>query len=209
MDLRELMQSPALALEPAPTLDTVVRREARALRRRRRALGAALAVVGLAGAVGVVPALVSRDEPAQVAGFPSEDYGIKGATSGVVLLEKLNGAAVVAYYEGNELCIAPIRVKRTRTCAPAVNPATTAVFPHVFGLDAARVDDRRLLVGQAGRGVVDIRVDIEGQPPLIATQVSGRGFALPVFYAEIPKGAVVTGIRGFALDGREIGRRDL
>lgn len=214
MDLRELMQSPTLALEPLPTLDTVVRREARALRRRRRSVAAALSLVGFAGGVAVLPGLLAPDRVMQVpGGMPTEDYGIRGATSDVVLLEEINGAKVVAWYEGRELCIATIRVKRGRTCAPAVDPATTNAFPHVFPLEVTRVDDRRLLVGQhlgdVDRAGVTVRVDLDRQPGLVATGVSGRGFPLPVFYVELPKGAVPTEVRGLDQDGRTVARRKL
>lgn len=214
MDLRELMQSPSLALEPAPALDTVVRREARALLRRRRSAAAALSVVGLVGAAAVVPGLVAPDRVVQgPAGMPTEDYGIEGATSEVVLLEELNGAKVVAWYQGNTLCVATIRVKRPFTCAPAVDPATTNPFPYVFPLEVTRVDDRRLLVGQhlrdAERAGVLVRVDLDRRPGLPTTGVSGRGWPLPVFYVELPKGAVPTEVRGLALDGRTVARRAL
>jgi hypothetical protein len=208
VDLREAMRSPDLALDPPVALDQSVRRAARGLRRRRRVGGAALALCALGAGAAVVPALLPDDDPAQVAGVPPETFGITDATSEVVLLERVNRASVVAYFQGAEPCVAAVRVKRERDCEGAVNAATTQPFPTVF--DVVVVDDRRFLAGTVTvPGPVTLLLDLAEGDPLVVTASSGRGFVVPVFHVELPADAVPVRLRAVDATGAVVATRDL
>lgn len=205
MDLTSLMRSPDLALEPPPGVADAARRRARRVRRRRQAAGAVLGVAALLGAGTLVP----RGEPVPQELASSPDYGIRTATSDVLRLERLNGADVVAWFEGDELCVAAIRVKRSRSCAPGVDPATTATLPHVFPLDAdaLRVDDRQLVAGLARADIATVRAHFAGGPVLQVPVRRARGFRLPVFWFELPDGARLVRLAPLGADGAERGER--
>ncbi len=214
MDLKELMQSPSLALEPPPTLDSVVRREARALRRRRRSVAAALAVIGFAGAVVVVPGLVSRNEPAQVAGAPQ----VEGSTSTVMLLAEINGAEVVTYWMGSAWCTGVSRVTTTHLCTRRTGPGVDN-FLALSGpdSDSLRVDDRQLSAGLIDDDVArvdawltdspDTVVDERADYDVVATTIRrAEGFPKGVWWLEVPSGKYPSALVAYDASGRELER---
>ncbi|MCW2778434.1 MAG: hypothetical protein JWN17_2159 [Frankiales bacterium] len=209
MDLSAQMQAPSLALEPSPGLLDAVRRRAGRVRRRRRLAGGALVVAAAVTGVGVLPGLLHTGTQTGRLATPDRSYGIRTATSAVVLLERLNGADVVAWFEGDELCAAAIRVKRRRECAPGVSAASPDPFPFVFDATsrALRVDDRQLLAGVVRTDVQQVAVEVAGGPPLRATATREPGFPLPVFSVELPHGATVLRLVAYGPAGEELGTR--
>jgi hypothetical protein len=208
VDLREAMRSPDLALEPPAALATSVRRQARALRRRRQLGAAALALAVVGGAAAVAPALLPEDDTTTFAVPPAETYGVPDATSDVVLLERVNGAALVAYFQGSDACVSAVRVTRPRECKGPVRASTTAAFPTVFNVVA--VDDRRFLVGTTTlRGGEELLLDVTEGEPLVVTASSGLGFVVPFFHVELPRGAEPVRLRAVDRAGAEVARRDL
>jgi len=209
MDLRELMSSPALTVEPPAGLDETVRRRAGTVRRRRRLAAAALGVAGVAAVVPLLPRLTDRTGPG-LAAPPAPNYGMRGATSSVVLLERLNEASVVAWFEGDELCTAAIRVKRDRYCAPAVNPQTPLALPLVLSAEhMPRVDDRQVAVGLLREGVAQVRVTLRRGKPLVATVRRGERFPLAVFFVVLPRGGEVRAVEALGADGALLGRHQV
>ncbi|MCU1692721.1 MAG: hypothetical protein JWM64_1812 [Frankiales bacterium] len=211
MDLSSAMRSPSLELLPPPGLDEVVRRRAGRVRRRRRAAGSVLGVAAVVGAVAVVPGLGLPGATEGQLATPDRSYGIRTATSEVLLLERLNGADVVAYYEDDEPCVAAIRVKRDRDCGPGVSSASLSPLPYVFPADdpSLRVDARQLVAGLLGASAQSVRVTLADGRSLPARTTRGRGFALPVFAVEVPAGALATAVEALGPDGALLQRRPL
>ena len=119
-DVRLLLRSPALALDPPAGLPDVVRRRARRHRQRVRLVGgcAAIVVVGLGLLVG--PAVVDsarslQNRPDQSAG-KTHDPRAPDATSDVVTMRTINGASLLTWFEGSDWCTKTTRVTRQRTC---------------------------------------------------------------------------------------------
>ena len=207
MDLRDAMRSPDLALDPPPALAASVRRKARGLRRRRQVGAAVIALALVGGGAALVPALLPEDEVATFASDP-ETYGVPDATSEVVLLERVNGAALVVYFQGADACVSAVRVTRPRECQGPVRAATTAAFPTVFNV--VTVDGRRFLVGTTTlRGEQELLLDVADGEPLVVTTTSGRGFVVPFFHVELPRGAEPVRLRALGVGGAEVARRDL
>lgn len=208
MDLREQLRSPDLALDPPAGLEQSVRRAARGLRLRRRVGGAALALSAVAAGVGLVPALLTDEAPRQYAVQVEDTYGVTDATSEVVLLDRVNEAALVAYYQGADACVSAVRVTRSRACRGPQRASTTTPFPTVF--DVVTVDDRRFLTGTvAVPGPVSLLLDVAEGDPLVVTASSGRGFVVPVFHVELPPGAVPVRLRAVDPSGTLVATRDL
>lgn len=208
MDLSDRLRAPALALEPDAGLADAVRRRAGRVRRRRRVAGSALGVAAVVGVAGLVPGLLGPSRGSDLA-TADRSYGVTDATSEVVLLERVNGADVVAWFEDDVPCAAAIRVKRSFECAPAVSPRSVDAFPALFdqGTSALRVDDRQLVGGLVQEGVPVVRVELAQGRPVPARTRRGDGFPFPVFFAELPRGAVVTAVVAVGGDGSELGRR--
>lgn len=207
MDLSARLRSPDLALEPDAGLGASVRRRAARIRRRRRATGSVLGVAAVVGAAGLVPGLSggSREVPLAT----DRSYGVTTATSEVVLLERVNGADVVAFFQGDLPCASAIRVRRSQTCAENVSPGSVTAFPALFdaGAKALRVDDVQLFGGLVQESVPQVRLELAEGPPVEAVTRRGDGFLFPVFFAELPRGAVVTAVVAVAGDGTELDRR--
>lgn len=208
MDLSDRLRSPAYALEPDPGLVDTVRRRAGRVRRRRRAAGSALGLAAVVGAAGLAPGLLGTSHEAPLA-TADRSYGVTTATSEVVLLERVNGADVVAFFREDLPCASAIRVKRSETCAENVSPRSVEPFPALFdlGAKALRVDDVQLLGGLVQESVPIVRVELAEGPPVEARTRRGDGFPFPVFFAELPRGAVVTAVVAVGGDGSELGRR--
>lgn len=205
MDLTSRMRAPELGLEPRPDLADAVRGRARRVRRRRAAGTGLLSVAAVAAALTVLPGVVDRRSTGELA-TPDRSYGIDDATSSVQRLARINGADVVAYWQDDELCVAAVRIKRDRDCAPGVSPATQRLFPYVFRPDnsALRVDDRQLVAGTVRADVAQVRVVLSAGAPLTVPVRRGEGFLLPVFSAELPRGAALAGVQALDAAGAEL-----
>jgi hypothetical protein len=187
-DLRSLLQSPALSLEPPVDLSSDVRRQAGRLRTRRRATaGGVLAVVVLAGFV-LGPALSSsveslRNRTDQSAGF-QPDKRFPAATTEVVTLRQINGAQVVTWFEGADWCTATTRVTRQKTCLGAVDPQHQG-FSWVVPArsPSVTVDDQHVVAGIAPPGANRVIVHFDEGRFFEATIVDGGGFPVPVWSA--------------------------
>jgi len=208
VDLSDRLRSPDLALEPAAGLADAVRRRARRVRRRRQVAGSALGVAAVLGVAGLAPGLLGPSRGADLATV-DRSYGVTTATTEVVLLERVNGADVVAWFEVDQPCAGAIRVKRRSECAENVSPRSVEPFPALFdqGTSALRVDDRQLVGGLVQESVTAVRVELAEGPPVQALTRRGDGFPFPVFFAELPRGAVVTAVVAVGGDGSELGRR--
>ena len=208
MDLSDRLRSPDLALEPGAGLADVVRRRAGRVRRRRRVAGSALGVAAVVGALGLVPGLVGTSGDAPLA-TADRSYGVRTATSEVVLLERVNGADVVAFFQDDLPCVSAIRVRKSQTCAENVSSLSVETFPALFdvGAKALRVDDVQLFGGLVQAGVPTVRIELAEGPSVEAQTRSGAGFPFPVFFAELPRGAVVTEVVAVGGEGTELGRR--
>ena len=211
-DLRTLLRSPALALDPAPGLTDLVRGRARRTTRRRRGAFAAAGLASVAGALLLGPAVVDAVEeltnrPNPVAGV-SPDPRFPSATSDVVTMRLLNGAQLVTWYEGSTWCTAVTRVTITRSCTGPVN-ARAKGLPGYLGpaSKSLAVDRNRVVAGLVGEGIVRVKVVLEDGPEFEAQIVEGRGFARPVWSALlVGNPSPVKEIAGFGSDGREVVR---
>jgi hypothetical protein len=151
-DLRVLLRSPALTLEPPTALSDVVRRKARRHRLRTRAAGLCTVLVLAAGGALVGPGLIDsvnglrteRDRPAEI----HRDPRFPAATTDVVTLRRINGAEILTWFEGADWCTATTRVTRQKTCLGAVDPQHRG-FSWVVPARTASVtvDDQHLVAG--------------------------------------------------------------
>ena len=211
-DLRVLLRSPALALEPAPRLADAVRGQARRTTRRKR-LGTAAASLGVvAAAVTFGPAVADgfdalRNRDVQEAG-PPRDPRFPAATSAVVTMRTLNGAQVVTWYERSSWCTAASRVSRSRTCVGPIDADATGIPKFLTaGAPSLTVDDRRVVAGVLGTDVNRVKVHLEDGREFAADVVEGDGFVRPVWSALLAGHAVpVEWVAGFDEQGREIVR---
>ena len=211
-DLRLLLRSPALALEPEPGLADVVRGRARRVARRRRITSGVVAVAVIGGGVALTPVVARqvdelRNRPAQNAGLPF-DRNFPNATSEVVTMRTLNGAQVVTWYEKSQWCTAASRVTRSRTCLGPVDAKATGI-PRYLGPSSPslKVDNWQLAAGVVGANVARVRVHLVDGREIEAELHSGKGFVLPVWSALIAAPAgTVDYVMAFDKEGRETTR---
>src|SRR3954447_3560177 len=107
-DLRLLLQSPELALEPPRTLADDVRRQAHRRRVRTRVGGAATALVLVAVGVVAAPHITGSIDDLRTrstnASAPKIDPRAPHATSDVLTLRIVNKAEILTWFEGSQWC---------------------------------------------------------------------------------------------------------
>ena len=185
-DLRLLLRSPALTLEPAPGLADRVRGQAKGVR-RRRALGATGVTVAVAAVAALLAPAVAdgidglRNRADQQAG-PSAEPGFPNATSEVVTMRRLNGAQIVTWFEGSAWCTATSRVTSSRTCLRPVDPDARGLPKHLNqGATSLTVDGLPVVAGVAGADVSRVVVHMTDGREFDTDMVDGRGFVLRVW----------------------------
>jgi hypothetical protein len=215
-DVRLLLHSPALALEPSSGLADSVRVRARGVRHRRRAASLALSVVVVAGAIVVGPSLAAGIEdlvtssPNQSAGR-QPDPRFPAATSEVLTLRTINGAQVVTWWEKSQWCTAVSRITSGRFCVGPVNPQGQAIPRYLnAGGPSLTVDRRSLVAGVARRDVKEVTVHLVDGRVLEGKLEDGDGFLLPVWSALIGDPAAhVAYILAYGEQGQELAKISL
>ena len=124
-DLRVLLRSPALTLEPRATLPDDVRRRARSHRVRVRTGGAIITAALVSTAVLLGPGLASsfdslRNGAKQADSF-KPDPRFPQATSPVLTMRQINGANLLTWFEGASWCTVTTRVTSQKTCVGPVS----------------------------------------------------------------------------------------
>jgi hypothetical protein len=211
-DLRTLLHSPALTLQPAPGLADVVRGRARRVTRRRRAVGALSAVVLVAGGLAFGPAVADgledlRNRESEGPGF-ARDPRFPEATSDVVVMKTLRGAQLLTWYQGSQWCTVTTRVTRNSTCVGPISATATGV-PRFLGAGSPSltVDDREVIAGVVGTGVSRVKVHLVDGRAYEGDIVEGRGFVRPVWCAVVEgPSSPVAYIASYDVTGREISR---
>jgi hypothetical protein len=187
-DLRVLLRSPALALEPSPTLSDDVRRKARRHRARNRAAGggatAALVVVGVLLGPGLAGSLTDLNERRNQPAGITADPRFPAATTDVVTLQIINLASVVTWFEGADWCTTTTRVTRRKTCLGAVDPAHQG-FSWIVpaGSVSVTVDDRHVVAGIVPPGATRVVVHLTDGREVESVIVTGNRFPAPVWSA--------------------------
>ena len=211
-DLRTLLHSPALTLQPAPGLADTVRGRARRVTRRRRAAGALASVVLVAGGVAFGPTVADglddlRNREDETPGF-ARDPRFPDATSDVVVMKTIRGAQLLTWYEGNEWCTVTTRVTQARTCVKPVDPDAAGIPRYLgAGSPSLTVDDREVIAGVVGTGVSRVRVHLVDGRAYEGDIVEGRGFVRPVWCAVVAgPSSPVAYIAGYDQLGREVAR---
>ena len=185
-DLRLLLRSPALMLEPTPTLTEDVRRQARRRRARNRtaagAATAALVVVGVLVGPGVKTAVdelrEGRNQPAGVRADPR----FPAATTDVVTLQRINGAEVLTWFEGSRWCTATSRVTQKDTCLGPVdadNEGFSWVLP--TGSPSLTVDDQHVVAGIVPSGASRVVVHMSDGREFEGVIATGSRFPASVW----------------------------
>jgi hypothetical protein len=211
-DLRLLLHSPALTLQPAPGLADRIRVKARHVRRRRAILSTAATVAVLAAAGAVAPSVADgidglRNRADQQAG-PSKDPRHPNATTDVVTMRLLNGAEVVTWYEGSKWCTATSRVTSQTFCTGPISPDARGLPKHLnIGAPSLTVDNLPVVAGILGSGVHKVIVHMVDGREFDAEVVEGRGFVRPVWSARLRgEPGTVAYYLGYDRLGREVAR---
>ena len=212
-DLRLLLHSPALTLQPTPGLADTVRGRARRVTRRRRLTGALASVLLVAGGLAFGPAVAdsldslrNRDDDSS----PSfaKDARFPEATSDVVVMKTLRGAQLLTWYERSQWCTVTTRVTRRSTCVGPVSPTATGIPSFLgAGSPSLTVDNREVIAGVLGTGVSRVKVHLVDGRVYEGDVVEGRGFVLPVWCAVVEgPSSPVAFIAAYDVTGREIAR---
>jgi hypothetical protein len=185
-DLRVLLHSPALTLDPPLTLADGVRRKARRHRLRTRAAGvgltAGVAAVGLLLGPGLKGSLDDlrdgRGQPAALKPDPRAPH----ATTDVLTLRIVNKAEILTWFEGSEWCTKTTRVTSQQTCLGPVDPAHQG-FSWVVPVrsPSVTVDDQYFVAGIAPPGATRIVVHMSDGREFDTDIVSGARFPAPVW----------------------------
>jgi hypothetical protein len=193
-DLRVLLHSPALTLEPPDTLSDDVRRRA-----RRHRAGTRIAAGGVTTALVVAGILVGpslrgsvedlRTHHGQPAGI-KPDPRFPTATSDVVTLHSINKASVLTWWQGSDWCTVTTRVTHGFACFGPVNPAHQG-FSRVLpsGSASITVDREHVVAGLVPPGAARIGVHMKDGREYEATIVSGTGFLVPVWSVRVDDSA--------------------
>ena len=185
-DLRVLLHSPALTLDPPQSLAEDVRRKARRHRHGTRAAGVGMtAVVAVAGLV-VGPGVKSsiddlrndRNQAAPIKPDPRAPH----ATTDVLTLRIVNRAEILTWYEGSEWCTKTTRVTSQKTCLGPVDPEHQG-FSWVVPVrsPSVTVDDQYFVAGIAPPGATRIVVHMSDGREFDTDIVSGARFPAPVW----------------------------
>jgi hypothetical protein len=212
-DLRLLLHSPALTLQPTPGLADTVRARARRVTRRRRLTGAVASVALVAGGLAFGPAVADgidglRTREADSSPGFARDSRFPDATSDVVVMKTLRGAQLLTWYEGSEWCTVTTRVTQARTCVKPIDPNATGIPRYLgAGSPSLTVDDREVIAGVVGSGVSRVKVHLVDGRVYEGDIVEGRGFVRPVWCAVVEgPSSPVAYIAGYDQLGREVTR---
>lgn len=186
-ELRLLLRSPALTLEPPSDLPAAVRSRARRHRLRARAGGGLALVTAVAGGLLLGPSVADsvdglRNRPGQSAGA-KPDPRAPDATSEVVTLQTVNGAQVLTWFEGADWCTGTTRVTRQRTCLGPVDPnrpGFSRILPS--GSPSLTVDDQHVVAGVLPPEASRVLVHMKDGREYTAQVYAGRRFVLPVWW---------------------------
>ena len=185
-DLRVLLHSPALTLEPPATLPDVVRRKARRHRLRNRTAGGATAIALVAAAVVLAPtvrgSLDDLQNGANRASALKPDARAPHATTEVVTLRTLNGAEVLTWFEGSNWCTKTTRHTQQFTCLGPTDPQ----HPGFSWIAPARsasvtVDDQHVVAGITPPGATRIAVHMSDGREFDGEIVDGARFPVKVW----------------------------
>ena len=189
-DLRLLLHSPALTLDPPQSLVEDVRRGARRRRLRTRVGGAALATVVVAGGLALGPAVADsvsglRSRGGQTTGL-TRDPRAPAATSEVVTLQQINGAQVLTWFEGSTWCTATTRITREKSCSGPINPEHQG-FSRVLasGSPSVTVDAEHVVAGLLPPGASRVVVHMKDGREYEAKVIDGGRFLQPVWSARV------------------------
>ena len=187
-ELRTLLHSSALSLEPSPSLSEDVRRSARRLRLRHRLEAGAIAALVVVGGLVLGPAISGGVEslinrPTQTAGL-HPDPRFPAATTEIVTLQQINGAQILTWFEGGEWCTATTRVTRAKTCLGPVDPEHQG-FSWVVPArsPSVTVDDQHVVAGILPPGAVRVIVHFDEGRSFEANVFEGSRFPRPVWAA--------------------------
>ena len=208
-DLRLLLRSPQLALDPSPALPDRVRRRARVVRRRRRVAGSGLVAAALLTGTLVGPGLLARARqggPATVATGPTADPNFPGATSEVVTLAP---AGISTYFKGPDWCTVARRQSEASICRTAEasgRPPLTTVLG--AGTSSLSIDRITLAAGLAGQGVARVALRLSDGSTVEAAVTDGHGtFPRPVWWVEVPPHRTVERYTAYDDAGRVLAGR--
>lgn len=185
-DLRVLLHSPALTLEPGVALPDQVRRRARRHRIRTRVVAvgvtASVAAAGLLlgpGVKGSIDDLRSRSSAASAA---KPDPRAPHATTAVLTLRIVNKAEILTWFEGSQWCTKTTRVTSQGTCLGPVDPAHRG-FSWVLPVHSpsVTVDDQFYVAGIAPPGATRIVVHMSDGREFDTEFASGARFPAPVW----------------------------
>jgi hypothetical protein len=213
-DLRVLLQSPELSLDPPPGLPEGVRRSARRLRRRRRLEAAAVVALVVVGGLVLGPAISGgveslRNRPNQSAGF-ERDPRFPAATSEIVTLKQINNAQVLTWFEGADWCTVTTRVTRARTCLGPVEAAHQGFsFVVPAGSPSVTVDDQHVVAGILPPGASRVIVHFDEGRSFDASVFESPRFRRPVWAALLldDKHGRIDYYAAFDSTGKEIARK--
>jgi hypothetical protein len=185
-DLRVLLRSPALGLEPPAGLAQSVRRRARRQRLQTRAAAAVAATAAVAAVILLGPVVVDsvdglRSEKGQSAGL-QPDPRAPAATSDVLTLQTINGADILTWWQGARWCTATTRITRQDTCVGPVDPqhhGFSWLLPP--GSPSLSVNSSHLVAGVLPPDATRVVVHMKGGRTYEAAVVRGAGFVLPVW----------------------------
>jgi len=187
-DLRVLLHSPALALEPEAGLADRVRGRAKHVRRRRAVVSTAAVVAVLAAGALLAPSVADgidglRNRADQQAG-PARDPHYPDATSDVVTMRLLNGAKIVTWYEGSQWCTRTSRVTSAKFCVGPIKAEARGLPRHLNpGTPSLDVDALPVVAGIAGTDVSQVKVHMKDGREFDTDLVQGKGFVRPVWSA--------------------------
>ena len=187
-DLRLLLHSPALGLEPTPGLADTVRGRAKHVRRRRAVVSTAAVVAVLAAGALLAPSVADgidglRNRADQQAG-PARDPHYPDATSDVVTMRLLNGAKIVTWYEGSQWCTRTSRVTSAKFCVGPIKAEARGLPRHLNpGTPSLNVDALPVVAGIAGTDVSQVKVHMKDGREFDTDLVQGKGFVRPVWSA--------------------------
>ena len=213
-DLRLLLHSPALGLEPEPGLADRVRGRARRVRRRRALVSTATAVALLAVGALLAPSVAGgidglRNRADQQAG-PKRDPHYPDATSDVVTMRLLNGAKIVTWFEGSQWCTRTSRVTSTKLCLGPIKADARGLPKHLNpGTASLDVDGLPVVAGIAGVDVTQVTAHMKDGRDFDTDVVQGKGFVRPVWSAWLrgDPGTVAYYV-GYDALGHEVARVD-
>jgi hypothetical protein len=212
-DVRVLLRSPALTLEPPTALPAAVRRQARRHRVRTRATGAGVAAAVVAGALLLGPGLKGSFD--ELRGGDGQTADVKAdprapaATTEVVTLQQINGAEILTWFEGSQWCTVTTRQTHRESCQGPVNPAHEG-FSWILasGSPSLTVDREHVVAGLVPPGASRVGVHMKDGREYSAVVSDGAQFPQPVWSVRVDDSAYpVDYYVAYDSAGQEIARK--